>query len=89
MRKSVLEYLEKNLNMFDFKLSSSHYLIIADYNHNLIWIIVNWINNEDLKDAILDKFCDLSDVFSYNENLYRTEHYESEYTKFMQIIEQF
>lgn len=89
MEKSVLEYLESKINLFDFYINNKKILVIADYNYNLIWIIIDWINNEDLKEAILDKFCDLEDVFTFSSGMIRTEHYEAEYTKFRGIIKQF
>ena len=39
-------------------------IILQDKDFNLIWILVDWINDIDLKDYILDKFEDIEVCFN-------------------------
>ena len=48
----------------DTVIDWKEYIILQDKDYNLIWILVDWINDIDLKDYILDKFEDIEVCFN-------------------------
>ena len=62
MRNSLTK--NTSITTEDTVIDWKEYIILQDQDYNLIWILVDWINNIDLKYYILDKFEDIEVCFN-------------------------